>query len=189
MKKTFLLLLFASTLSANPFTSFINLFRTEPKGVDGCKILNRDFSRGPVVDKSEWNTPCILEADITSQQLANVKDTADFLNARKKHASPETPAKFRNTLTNALTPVAPNQMVLPSEALTLSNKLMKFGCNETLEIIEPSNPFSVIEYNGEMKRHYYVGRMNLGLVKDAYASSIVEVVDERIKAEVKECRK
>lgn len=81
--------------SANPFGSFWRWITGAPGEpfavVDGVlQPRNDNVWRGPTADKSEWNIPSVLEADITSVQLANVKDPADFLDARVRHASPPT---------------------------------------------------------------------------------------------------
>jgi len=189
-KLTLAFFLYTSVSLCNPFTAAWNFIRRaeEPKGVEGCKILDRDFSRGPVVDKKEWNTPCILKSFVTSAQLANVKDAAEFLNARKELANLPTKAVWVSQLDGRVSEMSSKYMITFEDALPIITRLQTLGCDAKVKEVEPKNPFSTIDYRGEIRKHLYLGQMSVALANDAYAGWSVERIDAQIKAEISSCK-
>jgi hypothetical protein len=190
--RTIVFLCFASVATANPFTSIWNFVmgKKPVEPVIECVIQVYDPAFGPMVEKKHWNTPCVLAADITFRQMMNVKDPAEFLNARFAASSPPTAAVWIDNLSGRITAVNQHDMSNSVQALEvrvrldkLSNAWYGTGCGEAREVT-PSNPFSRIDYKGDPRRHYYVGTINVGRVRATFANAPVEAAERAIIAEI-----
>lgn len=211
--KYLVFLAFAGVASAqwwNPFSwgSPPTTGTPTPPAVVNCTIQPRTFEPGskPRVEESDWKAcPSMLEADITALQLANVKDPADFLNARVKHQNAPTKAYWRNEVgaakVSAMNPahlsLRPQADAVRLKALELVRTFGDGRCPVVVVEHDPINAFSQPVYSGsdwkEERRHWYIaaGRdnLNVGLIRQAYASAPVEAVQGRFRAELEEaCR-
>lgn len=211
--KYLVFLAFASTLSAqwwNPFSwgSPPTTGTPTPPAVVDCKIQDRTWEPGskPRVEQSDWEKcPSMLEADFTALQLANVKDPAKFTEARVKAQIPPTKAYWRNEMgavkTSAMNPVhlslRPQADAVAAKARELVRTIGDGRCPISVVEHDPINAFSQPVYSGsdwkEERRHWYVvagnDNLNVGLIRQAYASAPVEAVQGMFRAELQEaCR-
>jgi hypothetical protein len=195
LTKAFGLLVITAALANAQFWNPRSWFRSEPAAVIDCKLQPRDWTRGPKADKSDWNQDCVLGADVSLDQLANVKDPADFLNTRIKHVTPPTKAYWQNEVGLSRTsPMNPSHLSTFAQAVAVTARLLKLritarpdlaGCELEPREEKVSNPFSVPRYpDDEIRRHWYVGKLNVQLIREAYAGGPVESVDKRIAAEL-----
>jgi hypothetical protein len=169
-----------------------------PPAVVDCVIQARDFkgNNGPRVEKKDWSDPCVLAKDVDAAQLANVKETADFLNARVAFYSQPTKAVFVSTsalVVYAPQPVNVAHLVSAERALDMWMRVVHVasrvdpGCRiPRMHIAKLENPFSRVEYNDETRRPFMVGKLSLGLVSRTYASDNSEAADVRVAAELKD---
>lgn len=159
-----------------------------PPAVIGCVIQDRDFSRGPRVEKKDWNVACILEADVTSLQLANVSDPARFLNARAAHLNKPTQAVFINA-DGSTSPLWPLHLISLERASVTRDKLRALfaGTSCTVEPLSEmsvsDNPRSRPDWRGETRRPYMVGRSAVALAARVYASDVKERAEARLRSE------
>lgn len=196
-----LLLALAVPLSAswwNPFT----WFRTEPPCVvDGVLQPRNDATyRGPVCDKGEWNIPAILEADVTTQQLANIKDQEEFWEERQKHAFPPTKAVYINFIALPReTPVDPrlltSQAQLDRARVHLRDAAASLGMPCQMGLYEHTRGLfgGTVDYRGDARRYWYAeteahprtGGILIAQVTLMFASNPVEAARKYLAADVR----
>lgn len=204
MKLIPLLVLTASLASANPFTTFWGWLtgRTEPPCIVNGAIADRNDAthRGPVCDKNEWNVPSVLEADVTSNQLANVKDPEEFSRERMKHQFPPTAAVFINFVALPKeTPVTPRLLASAAQLARVQAHLkaaaaaLEMPC--AMSVYEHTRGLygGTVDYRGEARRIYYAeteafpgtGGILIAQVVAMFAANPSEAAQKYLRADVR----
>lgn len=204
MKLFALLALTASLASAqwwNPRTWFRD--RSEPPCIVNGIMQDRkdtDKVQGPACDKSEWNIPAVLEADVTQAQLANVKDQEEFSRERMKHAFPPTAAVFINFVALPReTPVIPRLLASTAQLarvqVHLRDAAASLGMPCAMSIYEHTRGLygGTIDYRGEDRRITYAeteaspatGGILVAQVVAMFAANPVEAARKYLAADVR----
>lgn len=160
-----------------------------PPAVVDCVVQPRDFAREPQAAKKDWNKPCVLDADVSSAQLANVKETAAFLNARLSRVRAETKAVivYGEGVFAREAPINPIHLSFRSRAEALRARLSNLAAANKLHCAVPA----VVEANwrgfnsgpdwrGELRRPWMIGQSAVGLILLEYAGRPVETADAAI---------
>jgi hypothetical protein len=139
---------------------------------------------GPQITNDMW-TEEMLTGELTADQLRNVVDPAGFLNARLAKVQQPTNAHWVDSLTGRKTPVNPSHLSTREQAEAMLERLRKLGLRNG-EVVElrPENPFSRIDYAGDPRRHYYIGGLSVGLLRERYAKYAKETADAMTVAEL-----
>jgi hypothetical protein len=102
------------------------------------------------------------------------------------YVNPPTGAVWIDNLTGKETPVNPSHMSTREEAEAMLAKLQSLAPGEafTIQEIRPENPFSRIDYRGDIRRHWYINGYNVGLLVERYRRYSEEAADQQTLAEL-----
>jgi hypothetical protein len=127
----------------------------------------------------------MMTAPLTQDLLANQKDPAAFLNARKELFSQPTPAKVTNLYDGSSQPLSGESLSSRESVEGLYAHLQSLGMSSA-EISDqaPVGLFRV-DYNGETRRHWAIGGLNAGQLLMRYATTPVEAADQQTREDLR----
>jgi len=131
-----------------------------------------------------WSTE-LLTGDLAAEQLRSVAHPAALLRARLALVRRPTPAYYLDLVNGNKIPSDPGHLSTKGDADAMLVRLRKLGLSggEVREVIAQT-PFSRLEFAGDLRRDFYIGNLNVGLLLERYAKYPKEVADEMTKAEL-----
>lgn len=159
-----------------------------PKPVVPTAATPYDPKAGPVIRPEHW-TPEMLAAPLTQSLLANQVDPAAFINKRRSIQESPSPAvvvtEFNGTV-HSVAPVLPTSIASADEVGLIFAHLLTLGMDGTVPITESplGGGAQRVEWNGETRRKYMIGTLNVGNLALRYAVTPDLLADAATKAEL-----
>jgi hypothetical protein len=154
-------------------------FEPEPK------IPPYDPKVGPRITPDMW-TMEMLCGPLTQDLLANQKDPAAFLNARKSLLTQPTPAKVVSLHDGSSNPLSPQSMATVEQAEGMREYLVKQLGMLPVDITDqaPVGAFRV-DWGNDPRRLLGIGPLSVGALLMRYATTPKELADQQTREELK----
>ncbi len=148
-------------------------------GAKSGEIPPYDPRRGPQITKDMW-TEEMLTGELSADLLHNIKDPADFLNARRDKIRRPTDATVRNLADGGSSPVNPTMLATKDQAEAMRTRLEQLGLNPgPVEEITFGGMFA-IDYGTDDRRMFTINGMGVGALLETFARNPIEVAERKI---------
>ncbi|MBI1792073.1 MAG: hypothetical protein HYR60_31495 [Acidobacteria bacterium] len=135
-----------------------------------------------LIGNNQW-TREMLTGDLSPDLLQQMRDPAGFLNARRAILQRPTDAVQVNLYDSSRTPLNPVEMSTPEQAEAMRVRLAALGLSGD---VKPVVSRFQVDYRTDDRRHFTIGRLNVGRLAERYAMYPKELADSMTKQELKD---